>query len=201
MATELAPGSLNLDNHLLLDQPLLRVPYELHRRTHKNAQRAIEHEKDWLTTKLKATLKAAEPANHTNTLSSIDDMIKRMENLKRKLSALSEEEEALHRQSRARIAHVRELEGMQSVADVKFDAWSATRLNRLLVDYLLRRGYVDTARKLAQSQNIEDLVDIEAFVQCARIEASLKRGETKEALSWCADHKQALKKLSSDLDD
>lgn len=127
-------------------------------------------------------------------------MIHRMESLKRKLSKLSAEEENLHRQSKARLAHVKELESIPSSADVKYDEWSKTRLDRLLVDYLLRSGYVETAQKLAKSQDIEDLVDIDAFIQCQRIESSLKRGETKEALIWCADNKQSLKKMNSDLE-
>ena len=193
-------------NHLVLtkarnqDQPLLRVPYELHRRTHKAAQRNLEHDRDWLTSKLKSAPKSASPDNIPATLSSIDDMLKRMETLKRKLSTLATEEEHLHRQSRARLQHAQELESIPSTTDAKYDDWSKIRLNRLLVDYLLRSGYVETAQKLAKSQNIEDLVDVDAFVQCQKIEASLACGETKEALAWCADNKQALKKMNSSLE-
>lgn len=123
-----------------------------------------------------------------------------MELLKRKMSALSSEEKSLQRQSKARLAHVKELEGIVSAADVKYDQWSKVRLDRLLVDYLLRSGYVETAQKLAKNQSIEDLVDVEAFIQCQKIESSLKRGETKDALVWCADNKQSLKKMNSDLE-
>ena len=176
------------------------MPYELHRRAHKTAQRLIEHEKESLTLTLKETAKAAASQSQPTTISNIDDMIKRMENLKRKLSALASEEEKLHRQSKARLAHVKELECIPTAADVKYDEWSKVRLNRLLVDYLLRSGYVETAIKLAKSQCIEDLVDVDAFVQCQKIEQSLKRGETKHALLWCADNKQSLKKMGSNLE-
>ena len=127
-------------------------------------------------------------------------MIQRMESLKRKLSKLSAEEQKLLRQSKVRAAHVKELESIPSAADVKYDKWSKTRLDRLLVDYLLRSGYVETAKKLAKSQEVEDLVDIDAFTQCQKLESGLLRGETKEALSWCADNKQSLKKMNSELE-
>lgn len=47
---------------------------------------------------------------------------------------------------------------------------------------------------LAKEKGIEDLVDVDVFVQCARIEASLKRGSTTECLAWCAENKNTLRK-------
>ena len=38
---------------------------------------------------------------------------------------------------------------MHDVEDVKYEVWSRTRLDRLLVDYLLRHGYNESARALA----------------------------------------------------
>ena len=117
-----------------------------------------------------------------------------MEALKRRLESLREEEKALHRQSRARVNYLQELYEIPCVADVKYDEWSKVRLNRLMVDYLLRSGYTDSASSLAKRMGIEDLVDSEAFMQCHRIQASLDKHRTQECLSWCADNKQALKK-------
>jgi macrophage erythroblast attacher len=34
------------------------------------------------------------------------------------------------------------------------------------------------------------------FEEAGRIEAALRRGEVKEALSWCAENKNALKKTN-----
>ncbi|KAK5240422.1 GID complex subunit containing RING finger motif, partial [Cryomyces antarcticus] len=61
-------------------------------------------------------------------------------------------------------------------------------------------GYVESARLLAREKGIEELVDIEAFETCRRIEESLRQGRTGEALAWCADNKQALKKTDSNLE-
>ena len=69
------------------------------------------------------------------------------------------------------------------------------RLDRLLVDYLLRSGYGESAKALAKEKNIEDLVDVDAFVQCERIAESLRNGRCQDALAWCGDNKQGLKKL------
>jgi macrophage erythroblast attacher len=59
---------------------------------------------------------------------------------------------------------------------------------------MLRSGYSESAKQLAQERGVEDLVDLGVFTQCQRIVESLRRGETKEALQWCGENKAALKK-------
>ena len=123
-------------------------------------------------------------------------MIARMTGLKRKLEQLHEEEKILHQHSRKRIQHMQDLYQIPSLTDVKYDEWSRVRLNRLLVDYLLRSGYGESARQLAKEKGIEELVDLDVFVQCRRIEESLKRGSTQECLAWCTEHRALMKTLS-----
>jgi macrophage erythroblast attacher len=84
---------------------------------------------------------------------------------------------------------------MQSLDDVKYEHWSQTRLDRLLVDYLLRHGYKDSATELAKQRNIEDLVDVETFVQMSTIRESLRNGRVTEALAWCNENKKDLRKM------
>lgn len=118
-----------------------------------------------------------------------------MQGLKRKMESLYSEEKALHQASRKRIQHLQNLYEIPSLADVKYDEWSRVRLNRLLVDYLLRCGYGESARALAREKGIEELVDLEVFVQCHRVEESLRRRSTQECLAWCAEHRPMMKKL------
>jgi macrophage erythroblast attacher len=118
-----------------------------------------------------------------------------MRGLKRKLTACAEEESRLQTQSQSRIKHLGELYGMQSLDDVKYEEWSRTRLDRLLVDYLLRNGYKESASALASEKGIEDLVDVETFVQMSRIRESLLDKKVTEALAWCAENKKDLRRM------
>lgn len=122
-----------------------------------------------------------------------------MQGLKRKLENLHEEEKVIYKHSRKRIEHLQNLYEIPSLLDVKYDEWSRIRLNRLLVDYMLRNGYADSAKALALDRNIEDLVDMEVFIQCSRIQESLKNQRTQECLAWCNENKQALKKINVSL--
>lgn len=121
-------------------------------------------------------------------------MVSRMQTFKRKLQTLHDEEQAIQAQSKKRIQHLHDLYDIPSLADVKYDDWSRIRLDRLLVDYLLRAGYSKSGARLAQEKDIEDLVDLDVFVQCQKIADSLNRGETKDALMWCTENRAALKK-------
>lgn len=190
MAAESTSATFNPDTQLILDQPFLRVPYELQRKNFKQAQRHVEKTRDDVLSALKTSMTALSPP------ADLDSMIAKMEGLKRKLVLCHEEEVALHKASRARIQHLQELHKVNTLSDVKFEDWSKVRLNRLLVDYLLRSGYAASAQALAQAENIEDLVDIKAFTNCERIRASLEAGRTTEALAWCTENKQALKKAN-----
>ena len=127
-------------------------------------------------------------------------MINRLNGLKRKMEQAKEEQNKLQAQSRRRLQHLNDLYQIPGLTDVRYEEWSRVRLNRLLVDYLLRMGYVDTAKVLAQEKDIEELVDIDVFVQCHRVEASLKKGSTAEALSWCKEHSALMKKTSNTLE-
>ncbi|KAF2175274.1 protein FYV10 [Zopfia rhizophila CBS 207.26] len=208
---ELTTTKLNAESHLLLDQPLLRIPFELSRKNMKTAQRYVERERDQILALLQSTAKdslnssssssSSSSSDSNLTLESLDSMISRMQGLKRKLEGLHEEEMRIHRASRARIAHLQDLFDVQSLVDVKYDEWSRIRLSRLLVDYLLRSDYSSSAAYLAAEKGIEDLVDVDAFVQCHKIEKSLREGHrTNEALAWCAENRQNLKKAGSALE-
>ncbi|QPC78908.1 hypothetical protein HYE68_009660 [Fusarium pseudograminearum] len=169
------------DEHLLLDQPLLRLPSELLRKNFRTAHFAIEKDTTSLKTLLKdsATATVSGRASQEDVLRNVDAMITRMRGLKRKLTTSAAEEALLHTQAAARIAHLDELYKMDSVEDVKYETWSRKRLDRLLADYLLRHGYNETAKQLADQRGIKDLVDVHTFVAASRIRDSLMRESSK----------------------
>lgn len=157
----------------------------------------MEKESASVKTTLRETADASLNASATpdDALKNVDSMLARMRGLKRKLSACAEEEVRLQQQSQARIKHLSSLYDLKSLDDVQYEQWSRTRLDRLLVDYLLRNGYKDSATALAKERNIGQLVDVDTFVQMSKIRDSLCKGKVVEALAWCAENKKELRKM------
>ncbi|KAL2164196.1 hypothetical protein VTH06DRAFT_3411 [Thermothelomyces fergusii] len=199
---DLEAAKINHENHLLLDQPCLRLPYELLR----NNFRSVHYPFEWDSNAVKNAVK--ETANGLisgktspqDAVKSLDQMLGKMRGLKRKLAAAAEEEDRLYRQMDARVAHLRELANLKTVDDVKYEGWSRQRLDRLLVDYMLRHGYGSSAAALADERGMRDLVDIDTFVTMSKIRQSLEKGSVQEALSWCNENKKELRKMQSNLE-
>lgn len=134
-------------------------------------------------------------ASPDDVLRNLDTIIARMRGVKRKLEGCEQEEARLYQQLGARARHLNDLAGMHAFEDVKYEQWSRKRLDRLMVDYLMRQGYSQTARALANDKGVGDLVDIETFEQMNRIRQSLLNRSVKEALDWCTENKKELRKM------
>jgi hypothetical protein len=187
----------------LQDQPLLRLPFELSRNNFRTAHRQIEQSQNKVQELIQAATKASTSAQTSNSasphpsLQHIDAALTRLQTLKRKLKTLDDAQVGIQEQSAARIEHLDELYGIHTLVDVKYEEWSRTRLDRLLVDYLLRKGYTMSARELASEKGIEKLVDVEEFETSGKIERSLREEHRVDvALSWCGENKANLKKIN-----
>jgi macrophage erythroblast attacher len=113
---------------------------------------------------------------------------------------------------RVRTEHTAAFEALTNTHDPKFDRWADTRLERWLVDWMLRNGRFETARALSEAKGLEvrsthsnnynrsqavpqNLVDIELFAEIRRIKVALEHQSCTEALSWCSENKVALRKI------
>ena len=57
--------------------------------------------------------------------------------------------------SKKRIIHLNDLATINLAESDEFCRWSKVRLARIVDDYLLRRGYIQTAQKLAKEDDIQ----------------------------------------------
>jgi macrophage erythroblast attacher len=199
----MSTSKLNIDGIMLFEQPFARVPYENYRKVFRATQRNIERELGAVQTtandlgkRAKAGIQSMEDA-----AKSVDSMIGRVENLKRKLSEIQTSSgKPTQDVMRERLHHLAAVEALQSGNGPEFARWADTRLDRWLVDWALRKGRERTARKIADDKDIETLVDIELFTDIHRIEDALSKHSCTEALAWCNENKNALRKIKSTLE-
>jgi len=96
-----------------------------------------------------------------------------------------------------RVDHLKEHDSLNQAVVTE---WKKSRLDRLLVEYLLRTGCYNTATKLAASRGIEGLTNLDVFLVAREVEQSLAARDTTKCLAWCHDNKSKLRKLNSSLE-
>lgn len=89
----------------------------------------------------------------------------------------------------------------------RYQIWSDNRLHRMITDWLLRRGYVQSAQTFVKSRGIEAYTDLPVFRELFAIRASLippsgsaARPSCGMALTWCQENKVALRRFKSTLE-
>ncbi|KAL9230528.1 hypothetical protein vseg_005866 [Gypsophila vaccaria] len=182
------PTPSNLSETLKLEHQLLRVPFEHYKKTIRSHHRAVEKEFSAVISSVDSSSSRLDAVSHLSSL------VSRLQGLKRKLEEGSRVENLQAQRCRARLDH------LESADADNISEWSNTRLKRILVDYMLRMSYYESATKLAETSNIQDLVDIDVFYEARSVIEALQNKEVAPALAWCADNKSRLKKSKSKLE-
>ncbi|KAE9618543.1 putative CRA domain, protein Fyv10/Macrophage erythroblast attacher [Lupinus albus] len=187
------PSNLHqLTDSLKLEHHFLRVPFEHYKKTLRTNHRAVEKEISAVISGINdASVAHFSPHDAVNHLNSL---VSRLQGLKRKLEEGSRAENIQVQKCRTRIDH------LESADAENMSEWNNTRLKRVLVDYMLRMSYYETAVKLAKCNNIQDLVDIDVFQEAKKVMDALQNKDVSPALAWCAENKSRLKKSKSKLE-
>ncbi|KAG0470003.1 hypothetical protein HPP92_016703 [Vanilla planifolia] len=173
-----------------LEHQFLRVPFEHFKKTIRANHRCAEKE---VAAVLSGVTEAAnrQDISREEAFNHLSSLVSRLQGLKRKLEDGSAAEDLQAQRCRARLEH---LEGLSVDNMVE---WNNTRLKRILVDYMLRMSYYDSATMLAETSNIQDLVDMDVFIEAKNVIISLQNREVGPALAWCSENKSRLKKFKS----
>lgn len=180
-----------------LEHSTLIVPYESLNRTFRNAQKIIDREVSHVSSsndKLKK-ISSKNSAKVKETEKELDDVLNKLILLKQKaIDTLTQEENKLS-VCTSRLSYLKE----QAIVK-KNIVWKRNRLDRMLVDYLLRCGYYDSAIKLAENSSIREYVDRDLFMIAKNVETALKHKDSSLCLQWCHTNKSKLKKMHSTLE-
>lgn len=113
----------------IIDAPLLKVPFESLKRVAKERKTLVDEAGEALDS-------LSTSGSQEEQLQQIDQLVSRLQGLKRKLTDVSQQEEGDAMRCKARLEHLQQLgAGKGSVV-----LWNKQRLDRLLVDHMLRSG-------------------------------------------------------------
>uniref|UniRef100_A0A4W3IR47 E3 ubiquitin-protein transferase MAEA n=1 Tax=Callorhinchus milii TaxID=7868 RepID=A0A4W3IR47_CALMI len=171
------------------EYPTLKVPYETLNKRFRAAQKNIDRETSHVTmvvAELEKTLSNCPAVDSVVTL--LDGVVEKLSALKRKAVESIQAEDESAKLCKRRIEHLKEHSSDQAAA---VNMWKKKRMDRMMVEHLLRCGYYNTAVKLTKQSGIEDLVNIDMFLTAKEVEESLERQETATCLAWCHDNKNS----------
>lgn len=179
-----------------MEHPTLKVPYEILNKRYRVSQKVIDREVNHVNQSLQESRKST---NISSAHKALDNLVQNLQVVKRKADESILDEQEAAQVCKKRLDH---LKGMfeSPYNELAISLWKRKRLERLLVDHLLRDGLYETAAKLTKHSNLENLTNMDLFMVARRVECSLQAGDTSKCLAWCHDNKSKLRKIRSTLE-
>uniref|UniRef100_A0A061RF38 Macrophage erythroblast attacher-like n=1 Tax=Tetraselmis sp. GSL018 TaxID=582737 RepID=A0A061RF38_9CHLO len=178
-----------------LDSPLLKVPLESLRRSTKDRRYIIDEVNNIFSSLQKNAADPFLPAEKRAT--DIDKLISKLKRVRKKAVDIGESEAKDAQRCCSRLSHLLEIGPSRPGCHVE---WNRKRLDRILLDHLLRCGFERTADKLCSDSGLGDLVDTHIFKEAWRVVKALKERDCRVALAWCSANRSRLKRLKSNLE-
>lgn len=185
-----------------LEYSSLKVPYELFNKRFRFAQKSMERHNFRVRENAAMTSKAmkgdgSKPVYKREIKEKINAYMERLEQLSDTFKQVTEDELKMGHLLDSRVKY---LQQANTTDELKKETWCNQRINRLIIDYLLRAGYFETAQKLAEQSDVEDMCNRSVFMIAKQVEDSLLCHETDRCLEWIADNKSKLRRLKSTLE-
>lgn len=159
-----------------LEHPTLKVPYEILNKKFRMAQKSLDREVSHVTSSigevekllsLEENQSGASKATLSQKLETIKEQLMQM---KSKSSDIISEEIEVSDTIKKRCQHLKKgCAESGEREDVEMKAWRKTRLDRMLVEYLLRQGYYDSALQLAENSGVMHLSNTEVIILITRL--------------------------------
>ena len=159
-----------------LEHPTLKVPYEILNKKFRMAQKSLDREVSHVTSSigevekllsLEENQSGASKATLSQKLETIKEQLMQM---KSKSSDIISEEIEVSDTIKKRCQHLKKgCAESGEREDVEMKAWRKTRLDRMMVEYLLRQGYYDSALQLAENSGVMHLSNTEVIILITRL--------------------------------
>lgn len=189
------PDSRTGNDIKAMEHPTLKAPYEVLNKKYRASQKVIDKEVNHLNQSLNELKKSSTLSNVHQVL---DNVVANLNVVKRKADESILDEQEAAQVCKRRLEHLRGIFDFPN--EVAMNVWKRKRLDRLLVDHLLRCGYYKSASRLTEESELEHLTNFELFLVSKSVENSLALGETSKCLAWCHDNKSKLRKIKSTLE-
>lgn len=143
-------------------------------------------------------------------MESVKAHIENLTELKKKYAQMLEEEDhfwncletrALHLAALSEVGVSKESSPVDNTLPIDFDQFFAMKLDRTILDWMLRQGYFTTAKLFAEAKGIAEFSDLPIFQEIARVKQALAADQNcLPALQWCNSNRTKLGRAWSSLE-
>lgn len=182
-----------------------QVPYEILNKKFRIAQKTLDRELNQIQFAANELDRCLLEGNAGTITRLLGGVVERLQVLKRKsdesiLDELSAGYECKRRLDHLRLSTTTTATTPGDVQLASTNQWKKTRLDRMIVEHLLRLGYYESAERLAVRTKIRDLTNVDIFQVSRDVEHDLKQRQTAKCSAWCIDNKSKLRKISSTIE-
>lgn len=182
------------------------MPYEILNKKFRIAQKTIDRELSQIqnaASELERGLADGTAAGDISRL--LGGVVERLQALKRKADESIVEELTAGHECKRRLDHLRQnaIASPSATNELQCAAtnqWKKVRLDRMIVEHLLRLGYYESAERLAIRSGIRQLTNFDIFQVSRDVEEDLRKQQTAKCSAWCVDNKSKLRKISSTIE-
>jgi len=195
---KLSENTMALPHGMELEHAFVKTPYEAFAKFIYNGQKLVEKEalvaiEDVRKMNVK---KITERDKQTAAaLKLVSTLKEKCVTLKRKLEEGEKQVDKYVQRSRVRLQHMQ-----QAASTLQSASFARTRLDRAVVEHLLRSEKYDAASALAGDADMKELCDVEVFLSAKNVIDSLRQRDCSKALAWCALNRAKLRKIDSQLE-
>ncbi|OMJ27651.1 Macrophage erythroblast attacher [Smittium culicis] len=190
-----------LENIISIDSPFIKVLVEKLKKNVRHFQKQIEKEMNIVNDLIDQIENSYALSQDIPSKKALyEKLLKKLLDLQNELKISKREEKSLVNLIRDRTCEFLSIES-SPYTESQLSDWNKKRMERLLMDYMLRSGYQKSAKTLAKDPTIAFFCDAELFEKLISIDISLSKNKScSECLIWCLENKISLRKLNSDLE-
>ncbi|KAI6655019.1 Macrophage erythroblast attacher [Oopsacas minuta] len=212
---------MDLESIKCLEYSTIKVPYEILNKTYRNSQKDIDREISHLNNiftkyqNMNLSELSDPEEQRAKLIQAVGEVEARLEQFQATVTNSIQAQQDNLQHCRERAEHLKEFAGLYEAhakassrksrrepteKSEELKQFEKSRVNRIVVDHLLRTGHFDTAVSLSKETGISHLVDIDLFQETREIERELRIHNPDPCLAWCLSNKSKLRKLNSNLE-
>lgn len=190
------------DCHAALEYSTFKVPYEVLNKKFRDTQKSLERQ----NARIRDASQDVSSKLGQNEEIPMEQVASPLATLKERLSQMEDLfQKAINEEIKLVDNMQKRVEYIEKRYDENADAiskwmWDIERIDRMVIGYLLRGGYLESAKQLAVKSKLTQMCDVDIFERAKKVEDSLLSRDTVPCMEWIQSHKSKLRRLGSSLE-